>query len=135
MTTIDLGNGRTAQRHHLDAGLLHIFDETSKHLDWVRGKLRDWIKPLYPMQAPAGFSGDVICNIASQSGRTYSLGEVGGAVLIDQRDVPTFANFGFTDVPSQQPTAGLRVGLVFLDAATGDYLRYDGNAWAAVTLE
>jgi hypothetical protein len=88
------------------------------------------------MQAPSDVSGEVGCTSVGQSGRTYTLSEVGGALLVDQRDVTMFSKLGFTDVPSGiAPTTGLRVGLVFLDTSLNEYMRYDGNSWAPVTLE
>jgi hypothetical protein len=134
MTTIDLGNGQTVQRHHLPKGLLSQLDEATATFSNMQASVRAWVKPMVPMQAAADFSGSVTCNTPGLSGLAYSLGEVGGAILVDQRDVKTFTALGFANVASQQPSQP-RVGLVFLDAATGEYLRWNGSAWAPVTLE
>jgi len=135
MSTIDLGNGQTVQRRHLPKNMLHEFDEASAALGQSQANLQSWVKPLCAMQAAAEFSGEIICGAPGQTGLTYTLGEVGGALLVDQRDLAVFSKLGFTAVPSQQPTANLRAGLVFLDTATGQYLRWNGAAWAPVTLE
>jgi hypothetical protein len=135
MTTIDLGNGQTAQRHRLPKSMLRDFDDTSA-LGQVQAGIRAWVKSLLAMQAPANFSGDIICTAVTQSGRTYTVPELGGAVLVDQRDVATFVNIGFTTVPSgTAPTTGLRPGLLFLDTSLNEYMRWDGTSWAPVTLE
>jgi hypothetical protein len=142
MSTIDIGGGESVQRRHLPKAMLSEFDEASATFSRAQANIRSWIKPLLAMQAPADASGDTagarrrfIANEPGRSGRVYDIGEVGGAMLVDQRDVSAFAWLGFTPAPSQQPTSTLRVGLVFLDAATGEYLRYNGSAWAQVTLQ
>jgi hypothetical protein len=134
MTSIDIGNGQTVQRHHLPGNLLRELDEASATFSKVQASVRAWIKTLLAMQAPANFSGVIDCRAVGQSGRTYGLSEVGGALLVDQRDTSTFSKIGFTYPPGTQPTSP-RVGLVFLDTATGEYLRWNGSAWAPITLE
>jgi hypothetical protein len=113
---IDLGNGQTVQRHHLPSNLLHEFDEASATFSKVQANVHSWIKSLLPMQAPANFSGTIDCRAVGQSGRTYALSEVGGALLVDQRDLSTFGRLGFTSPSSQQPTN-------------------PSSAWAPITLE
>ena len=136
MKTIDIGNGQSVQRHRLPKSMLRDFDTTAAALSQVQAGIRAWVQSLLAMQAPADFSGDIMCTAVTQSGRTYTVPEVGGALLVDQRDVATFANIGFTAVPSgSAPTTGLRPGFVFLDTSLNEYMRYNGNAWAAVTLE
>jgi len=132
--TIDLGGGVSVHRRHLPTTLLREFDAAASAFSETQAAVRSWVKPLLPMQAPADFSGGLTCNALGQSGLTYSLAEVGGALLVDQRDVAALTALGFSPVPSQQPT-NPRVGWVFLDAATGDYLRWTGTAWAVVTLQ
>jgi len=134
MTTIDIGGGKSVQRRHLPKTMLREFDTAAAAFSETQAAVRAWVKPLHPMQGAVDSSGTVTCNAPSQSGLAYTLGEVGGALLVDQRDVAAFAKLGFTDVPSQQPSNS-RVGLVFLDTATGEYLRWNGSAWAPVTLE
>ena len=136
MKTIDIGNGQSVQRHRLPKSMLRDFDTTSAALSQVQASIRAWVQSLLAMQAPTNFSGDMMCTAAHQSGRVYTVPEVGGALLVDQRDVATFANIGFTAVPSgSAPTTGLRPGLLFLDTSLNEYMRWDGTSWAAVTLE
>lgn len=135
MKTIDIGGGQAVQRHDLLKNMLRDYDDASAAMSQTQASIRSWLKPLFAMQAAANFSGEVNCTAVGQSGRTYTLPEIGGALLVDQRDVPVFSKLGFTDVPSGSAPTGLRVGLVFLDTSLNEYMRYDGNAWAPVTLE
>jgi hypothetical protein len=132
MTHLDLGNGHTIPRHHVPKAMLTQFDEASAALSAAQASIR--LISLIAVQAPAAFSGTVQCSAMGQSGTTYNLSEVGGALLADERDVSTFTALGFTAVPSQQPTSGLRPGIVFFDTAANGYMRFDGAAWAPVTL-
>lgn len=133
MRTIDLGNGKTVSRHHVPRAALTQFDEASAALSAAQASIRSI--SLIALQAPTAFSGSVGCTAIGQSGMNYVLGEVGGALLVDERDVATFTNLGFTGVPSVQPTSNLRAGLVFNDSAAGSFMRYDGAAsWAPITL-
>ena len=139
---IDIGNGQFAQRHHLTKELLHEFDQASGALtqaqvnfSQAQANVRAWTRPLIAMQAAADVSGDILCTAPGQSGRIYTLNEVGAALLVDQRDVAVFSKLGFTDVPSgSAPTTGLRVGLVFLDTSLNAYMSWDGVTWSAVIL-
>lgn len=128
MSTIDLGGGQTIARRHVPAAMLHQFDQASAALSAVQASIRSEVH-LVPLQAPANFSGTVIC-----SGAIYNLGEVGGALLVNERDVATFTKLGFVAVPSVQPTSGLRAGIVFYDEPAKEYLRYDGANWAPIAL-
>jgi hypothetical protein len=135
MTIIDVGNGQTVPRHHVPKAMAVAFDQASGALREAQANIRSWVRQVSPMQAPAGFSGDVICNSVGQTGRVYTLSEQGGALLVDPRDVPVFTGMGFTPVPSgPAPTTGLRPGLVFMDTSLNEYMRFDGSAWAPVTL-
>jgi hypothetical protein len=132
--TIDLGDGHTALRHHIPREKMHELDQATAALKQAQSNLRSWVRPLSAMQGAADSNGTFSCTSPGQSGLTYSLSEVGGALLVDARDVATFLKWNFSAVPTQQPTSGLRVGLVFLDSATGQYLRFDGVEWAPVIL-
>jgi hypothetical protein len=136
MTTIDIGNGKTAQRHHLTKAVLGEFDQATAALSQAQANVRAWVRPLLAMQTAAGFSGDVSCNAPNQSGRTYTLSEIGGAMLVDERDLGAFSKIGATAVLSgSAPSTGLRSGLVILDASVNELMRFDGSTWAPVALQ
>jgi hypothetical protein len=134
MTTIDLGNGKTVDRHRLPKGMLREFDNASVAFSQARATVSAWVGSLVPMQAPADFSGSVICTSPGSSGRTHTLSEPGGALLVESCDVEAFIGLGFASVPSQQSN-NPRVGSVFRDEAAGQYFRWNGSAWAAITLQ
>jgi|SRR6185437_8351004 len=133
MTKIDLGGGQSIARHHIPHALLAQFDQAFAALSAAQTSIRSSVQ-LVALQAPAAFSGSISCTAPGQSGSNYNLGEVGGAISVNERDVSTFTKFGFTAVPSVQPQSGLRAGLAFYDTAAGTYMRCDGANWAPVTL-
>lgn len=133
-TMLDLGGGQSVPRHHLPKNMTSAFDQASAAFDQARASIRSWVKPLYALQAPADVSGRFSCNAVGQSGRIYDLSEPGGAMLVDERDVPIFTKQGFAAVPSQQPATNLRAGLVFQDTAANTFMRWTGTAWSPVTL-
>jgi hypothetical protein len=131
--TVDLGAGHTVARHHVPHALLAQFDEASAALSAAQASIRSSVQ-LVALQAPAAFSGSVSCTSQGQSGMTYNLSEVGGALFADERDVAIFTMLEFMGVPTVQPQSNLRAGLVFQDTAAGSFMRYDGATWAPVTL-
>jgi hypothetical protein len=133
-STIDLGNGKTFERHRLPKDMLRKFDDAAVAFRQTQATVRSWVGSLVPMQAPADFSGSVICTGPGRSGRTHMLSEPGGAMLVESCDVQAFIGLGFAGVPSQQPSAP-RVGGVFFDEAANQYFRWNGSAWAPVTLQ
>ena len=134
MKTIDIGNGQSVPRHHLPKDMSAAFDQAQAAFVQAQASIRSWVKPLYPMQAPAAASGTIICNAVRETGRTYNLPEPGGALLVDQRDMSVFSSMGFMPVPSGTAPANPRVGLVFMDTQLNEYQRWDGAKWAPVTL-
>jgi hypothetical protein len=143
MPTIDLGGGVTVDRTHVPATMLAHYDQATTALALAQSNILAWIKPLFALQAPANSSGQFHCNAVGQSGRTYSIPEPGGALLVDQRDLSVFVNpkpvgFGFVAVPSgptaSRPNTGLRAGLCFNDTTLAAFVRWDGAAWNQVTL-
>jgi len=140
MPTIDLGSGQTIDRARVPAHMLKSYDQANAAVTSATSDIRNWAKPLTAMQAPATFSGQIHCNAVGLSGYVYNLPETGGAILVDQRDLPFFTNtkMNFTAVPSGntagRPATGLRVGLVYNDTQVGSYVRWDGAAWNPVTL-
>jgi hypothetical protein len=133
MSTIDLGAGQTVARRHVPAGMLHQFDQASAALSAVQRSIRSSVQ-LIAMQAPANFNGTIICGAPGQSSLSYNLPEVGGAMLVNARDVATFTNLGFVAVPTALPVSGLRAGIVYFDEPASEYLRYSGAGWAPITL-
>src|SRR6478609_8160402 len=106
MSNIDLGNGNTVARHHVPHAMLQQFDQASAALSAAQASIRSSVQ-MVALQAPAAFSGSLSCTAPGQSGTTYNLGEAGGALLVNERDVATFTKLGFTAVPSVQPISGL----------------------------
>lgn len=133
MKTIDLGAGHSVPRHHVPPTMLAQYDQASAALSQAQASILSSVK-LTALQAPATFSGSLSCTAPGQSGAVYNLNELGGALLVNERDLATFTALGFTAVPSVQPTSGLRAGLVFDDTAAGGYMRYSGADWAPVTI-
>jgi hypothetical protein len=94
-TTIDLGGGQSVPRHHLPKSMTANFDQASNALNQALASIRSWIRPLHGLQASVSVSGSVSCNAIGQSGRTYDLTEPGGALFVDERDLPTFTSLKF----------------------------------------
>ena len=134
MTTIDLGGGRSAQRHHFPKDMLRQFDEASATFSQAQANIRALGEDAESDAGAGQLQRRLDLHRCRAIWPNYSLTKVGGALLVDQRDTKTFTALGFVEVSQQQPN-NPRVGLVFLDAATGQYLRWNGSAWAPVTLE
>jgi hypothetical protein len=143
MSQLDIGNGQFIESGRVPSHLLSALNQATVALASAQSAIRNWAKPLMIMQAPVNFAGGMVhCNGftqkgVQQSGYTYNLGEVGGAVAVDPRDSEAFVKLGFTVAPSG-PTASRpaspRVGLCYQDTDVGSTMRWTGTSWVAVTL-
>jgi hypothetical protein len=51
--------------------MLAAFDQATAALALAQSNILGWIKPLFPLQAPVGYTGQFHCNSIGQSGRVY----------------------------------------------------------------
>lgn len=134
MSTVDLGDGQHVPRNHLPPSLKNAYDQAASQLEVARAFIRSWVRPLIALQAPPHISGIISCTASGQTGRVYALAEAGGALLVDQRDVPAFVSMGFATVPTGAAPPDPRMGQVFWDFELSGFQRWDGAQWAPTTL-
>ncbi len=103
MSTIDLGNGQTVPRHHPPEHLVRALDMANASVEAAKAHLRQWLRPMVKMQAPADFPHCSVgpCNAPQMSGIAYGNIGPGDIIDVDERDVKHFQNnLKFTAVSS-----------------------------------